>query len=67
MKKLKGSATVMVIISAMVFSIYSSAAISEVLSALYTQTNIEKNIKEVYEKDIENIDKVYEKLEMKLY
>lgn len=67
MKKLKGSATVMVIIAAMVFSIYSSAAISEVLSALYTQTNIEKNIKEVYEKDIENIDKVYEKLEMKLY
>ncbi len=67
MKKLKGSATVMVIIASMVFSIYSSAAISEVLSALYTQTNIEKNIKETYEKNLDNIDDVYKKIEMKLY
>ena len=49
MKKLKGSATVMVIMAATVFSIYSSTAISEVISAIYTQTNIEKNIKKIQE------------------
>lgn len=62
----KGSAIVMVIMASSVCLAYASTATAEVISGLYTQKNIEKQIKDIYEKDIENIDFIYNKLEGKL-
>ncbi len=65
-KKKIGSATVMVIFTAIVFSVYSSTSIAEVLSAISLQTKMEKQIKNIYEKDLDRIDEVYRILETRV-
>ena len=62
-KSKKGSAIIMVIMAGSVCLAYASTSVSEVISGLYTQNKIEKQIKEIYERDIENIDFIYDKLE----
>ena len=64
-KKKIGSATVMVIFTAIVFSIYSSTSIAEALAAISMQSKMEKQIKNIYEKDLNRIDEVYRILESK--
>ncbi|MEG2275444.1 MAG: hypothetical protein RSC09_03000, partial [Clostridia bacterium] len=61
-----GSATVMVLFVALVFSIYSSTSIAEVLSAISIQSKIEKKIKNTYGKDLQRIEEVYIEAEDRL-
>lgn len=65
MKKIKGSTVVIVVISAIVFSVYASTANAEVLNAEYMQKDIKKKVKEIYEKDIEKIDEIYDNIIMR--
>lgn len=65
-KKKIGSATVMVIFTAIVFSVYSSTSIAEALSAISLQAKLEKQIKNIYEKDLDRIDEIYRILESKV-
>lgn len=58
-KKVKGSAIIIVIISGIVFSIYTSSTYAESEHFSIMQKKYENNIKEYYEKDIENIDDIY--------
>jgi len=52
LKKLKGSGTLIVIISAIVFLIYATSTFSDIRHMKYMQEEYEKNIKEIYEKDL---------------
>ena len=58
-KKLKGSGVLVVILSAIVFSIYVVSNFAEQEHYGIMQEKYEKNIKEEYEKDIENIEDFY--------
>lgn len=62
MKKLKGSATLIVVISAIVFTIYAGAASAEAMNAEYMQKDIKQKVKEIYEKDIENLQEIYDNI-----
>ena len=61
-KKVKGSAVLVVILSAIVFSIYVISNFAEQEHYSILQDKYEKNIKEKYEKNIENIDEFYENI-----
>ena len=65
-KKKIGSATVMVIFAAIVFSMYSSTSVAEVRTAISLQIKLDKQIKSIYEKDLNRIDEVYRILESKI-
>jgi len=49
---LKGSGTLIVIISAIVFLTYSVSTFSDVRHMKYMQEKYEENIREIYEKDL---------------
>ena len=59
---LKGSGVLVVILSAITFSIYVSSNFAEAEHYSIMQDKYEKNIKEYYEKDLEDIDDFYEKV-----
>lgn len=52
LKKLKGSGTLIVIISAIVFLTYATSTFSDVRHMKYMQEEYEKNIRDIYEKDL---------------
>ena len=55
-EKLKGSGTLIVIISAIVFLTYSISTFSDVRHMKYMQEKYEKNIREIYEKELEILE-----------
>lgn len=57
--KLKGSGILVVILSAVVFSIYATSNFAEAEHYSILQEKYEKNIKEEYEKNIDNIEEFY--------
>jgi len=61
-KRLKGSGILIVILSAITFSIYASSTYVEKEHFDILQKKYEVNIKKYYEKDLNNIDSVYEEL-----
>ena len=52
----RGSGTLVVIISAIVFLTYSISTFSDVRHMKYMQENYEKNIREIYEKDLDILE-----------
>ena len=54
--KLRGSGTLIVIISAIVFLTYSISTFSDVRHMKYMQEKYEKNIREIYEKDLDILE-----------
>lgn len=60
--KLRGSGILIVILSAIVFSIYTSSTYAEQQHFSIMEKKYENNIIGYYEKDNENIDKIYEDL-----
>lgn len=60
--KLKGSAVVLVILSAITFTIYSSSTYSQQEHFNLMQKRYEKRIINYYERDLESIDEIYEEL-----
>ena len=52
LNKLKGSGTLIVIISAIVFLTYATSTFSDVRHMKYMQEKYENNIREIYEKDL---------------
>lgn len=54
--KLRGSGTLIVIISAIVFLTYSISTFSDVRHMKYMQEKYEKNIREIYEKDLDVLE-----------
>lgn len=54
--KLKGSGTLIVIISAIVFLTYATSTFSDVRHMKYMQEKYEDNIREIYEKDLDILD-----------
>ena len=51
--KNRGSGTLIIIISAIVFFTYATSTFADVRHMKYMQEKYEKNIKEMYEKDLE--------------
>ena len=51
-KKLRGSGTLIVIISAIVFLTYATSTFSDVRHMKYMQEEYEKNIREIYEEEL---------------
>jgi hypothetical protein len=60
--KLRGSAVLIVILSAITFSIYTSSTYAEQQHFTIMEKKYEKNIIDYYEKDNTNIDKIYDEL-----
>lgn len=60
--KLKGSAVLVVILSAIVFSIYVVSNFAEQEHYGILQDKYEKNIKEDYEKNVDNVEEFYNKV-----
>jgi hypothetical protein len=60
--KLRGSAVLIVILSAITFSIYTSSTYAEQQHFSIMEKKYEKNIIDYYEKDNANIDKIYDEL-----
>lgn len=58
-KKIKGSGILVVVLSAVVFSIYVSSNFAENEHYGILQEKYEKNIKDEYEKNIDNIEEFY--------
>ena len=58
----KGSGILVVVLSAITFSIYVSSAFLEVEHFGILLANYENDIKEIYEKNINNIEDVYERI-----
>lgn len=56
MKDLKGSGTLIVIISAIVFLTYATSTYSDVRHMKYMQEKYENNIREMYEKDLDILE-----------
>ncbi len=54
--KLKGSGTLIIIISAIVFLTYATSTFSDVRHMKYMQEKYENNIREIYEKDLEVLE-----------
>lgn len=61
-RKLTGSGILVVILSAIVFSIYVVSNFAEQEHYGIMQEKYEKNIKEEYEKDIDNIEEFYDQV-----
>jgi hypothetical protein len=61
-KKLKGSGILVVILAALVFTIYASTSYSEAEHFSILQKKYESDIMNYYEKDLNNIENVYESL-----
>lgn len=59
---LRGSGVLIVVLSAISFSIYASSTYSEQQHFSIMQKKYEKNIIEHYEKDNQRIDEIYEEL-----
>lgn len=59
---LKGSGVLVVILTAITFSIYVTSNFAETEHYSIMQEKYEKNIKEYYEKDLDNIDNFYQKI-----
>ena len=55
-KNLRGSGTLIVIISAIVFLTYATSTFSDIRHMKYMQEKYENNIKEIYEKDLIILD-----------
>ncbi|MDO4283328.1 MAG: hypothetical protein Q4D02_06775 [Clostridia bacterium] len=62
LKKKIGSGILVVILSAIVFSIYVSSAYSESEHFYLLEMKYEKSIVELYEKDYNNINEYYERV-----
>lgn len=60
--KLKGSGVLIVVLSAISFSIYASSTYAEQQHFSIMQKKYEKNIIEYYEKDNQRIDEIYDEL-----
>ena len=60
--KLKGSATLVVIMSAIIAITYATSTSADVRHMKYMQEKYEKNIRQIYEEDIEYIDENFEKV-----
>lgn len=56
LSKLKGSGTLIVIISAIVFMTYATSTFSDVRHMKYMQEKYEDNIREIYEKDLNELN-----------
>ena len=56
MRRLRGSGTLIVIISAIVFLTYSISTFSDVRHMKYMQEKYEKNIREIYERDLDILE-----------
>lgn len=54
--ELKGSGTLIVIISAIVFLTYATSTFSDVRHMKYMQEKYENNIREIYEKDLDILE-----------
>ena len=63
--KLKGSGTLVVVLSAMAFSIYTMSTFSESEHFGILVNKYEKNNKEFYERYLDNIDEYYENVKLK--
>ena len=61
-KKIKGSGILVVIISTVIVSIYSTSVYLEQTHFEYISSKYKDINKEKYEKDIEKIDEIYEKI-----
>lgn len=61
-RKIKGSAVLVVILSAVTFSVYVVSNFAEQEHYGILQDKYEKNIKSEYEKNINNIEEFYENL-----
>ncbi len=55
-KSLKGSGTLIVIISAIVFLTYATSTFSDVRHMKYMQEKYEDNIREIYENDLDVLE-----------
>lgn len=62
MNKKKGSGILVVVLAAIVFSIYVSSSFSEGEHFYLLQSKYEKSIVELYEKDYNNINEYYNKV-----
>ena len=63
-KRLKGSGILVVILSAIAFSVYAMSAFSEIEHFSILLDKYEKNNKDYYERNIDNVDdfyKIYDK------
>lgn len=56
LNKIKGSGTLIVIISAIVFIMYATSTFSDVRHMKYMQEEYENNIREIYEKDLKILE-----------
>lgn len=61
-KKIKGSAIVVVMLVSIAFSVYVTSTYLEQEHFNLLQTKYEKNLKDIYEKDINNIQDYYNKV-----
>lgn len=64
--KLKGSAILVVVFSAMAFSIYTMSTFSESEHFSILVDKYEKNNREYYESNLDNIDEFYEMVKLRL-
>ena len=55
-KSLKGSGTLIVILSAIVFLTYATSTFSDVRHMKYMQEKYENNIREIYESELDVLD-----------
>lgn len=62
--KLKGSGILVVVLSAMAFSIYTMSTFSESQHFSILVDKYEKNNKEYYERNLDNIDEFYENVKL---
>lgn len=63
-KNLKGSGILVVVLSAMAFSIYAMSTFSESEHFSILVDKYEKNNKEYYERNIDNIEEFYENVKL---
>ena len=61
-KKLAGSGTLVVILSAIAFSIYAVSSFAEKEHYSIMQNKYEKNIIKEYEKNVDNIEEYYDSI-----
>lgn len=66
-KLVKGSGVLVVILSAITFSIYVSSTFSEEEHFAIMQKRYEKNLIQNYENDINDIEEIYEKIYNEYY
>jgi hypothetical protein len=60
--RLRGSGILIVVLSAMTFSIYTTSTYAEQQHFDVMEKKYEKNIVQYYEKDNENIEEIYQQL-----